>query len=317
MYIVNTLVPLLALIALGATLRHRGFAPPGFFQQTNRLLYWVALPCQLFYQTAEATIEGGAALRIFLVLLTGMVFCLGLGYLATRALRVPQASMGAFVQGAFRGNLAFVGLPVVLFAMAAPDGKTLPGVGALAVLSVAFLVPIYNVVAVTVLLAAQRSHPSLLRRRIRELLFRIATNPLVLSCVAGLVFVLTGWKLPPLLRQTCATIGQMTTPLALLGIGAGLTLESLRGRLRDSSAAAIIKVVAAPVAGWAVAPLLGLSAAELRMALLYLCCPTATASYVMARQFGSDDALAGNVIVVSTILSMPALAVALLISGAG
>ncbi|MCX6029863.1 MAG: AEC family transporter [Chloroflexi bacterium] len=314
MYIINTLVPLLALMLLGAALRRTAFVPPGFFQETNRLLYWIALPCLLFYQTAEATIEGDAALRVFLVLLAGMIFGLVLGYIVAWALRVPAAALGAFVQGTFRGNLAFVGLPVVLFALAAPDGKTAPGLTALAVLAIAFLVPIYNATAVAVLLGAQRSQPHLTRRRIRELIVGIASNPLVLSSLAGLVFAVTAWKLPPVLRQTCATLGQMTTPLALLGIGAALTPRSVRTGLKYSGAAALIKVAAAPLAGWLLAPHLGLAPAELRIAMLYLCCPTAVASYVMARQLGSDDELAGNIIVVSTLLSIPALAVALLIT---
>ena len=64
MVVVNTLVPLLALITLGAALRRWNFAQPGFFRETNRLLYWIAMPALLFYQTAEATIQPGAALRV-------------------------------------------------------------------------------------------------------------------------------------------------------------------------------------------------------------------------------------------------------------
>jgi predicted permease len=44
------------------------------------------------------------------------------------------------------------------------------------------------------------------------------------------------------------------------------------------------------------------------MALILLACPTAAASYVMAQQLGSDDGLAANIIMVSTVFAVPALA---------
>ena len=159
MYVLNTLIPLLALITLGAALRRWNFAPPGFFREANRLLYWIALPALLFYQTAEATIQGGAALRVFLTLLAGMAASIVLGYLVAFLLRLPGTSVGAFVQGAYRSNLAYVGLPVVLLALAAAPGQPMAGSSSLAVLSVAFLIPIYNLTAVIVLLAGRPVTP--------------------------------------------------------------------------------------------------------------------------------------------------------------
>jgi malate permease and related proteins len=310
MYALNTLAPLLALIALGAALRRWHFAPPSFFRDANRLLYWVALPALLFYQTAEAMIQGGAALRVFLTLLAGMVASIGLGYLVALLLRLPQTSVGAFVQGAYRGNLAYVGLPAVLLALAASHTQSTSGSNSLAVLSVAFLVPIYNLIAVVVLLAGRPVEPGA-GRAARRMVAAMFTNPLVLSCAAGLLFAIFGWKLPPVVRQTCATLGQMSTPLALLGIGASLTFASLRHRLVPASAASLIKVAAGPIIGYLVARWLGLSSEELRVAMIYLACPTASASYVMAQQLGADDMLAGSIIVVSTFFAVPALAISL------
>jgi malate permease and related proteins len=313
MIVLNTLVPLFALIALGAALRRWNFAPPSFFRDANRLLYWIALPALLFYQTAEAEIQGGAALRVFLTLLAGMVASIGLGYLIALLLHLPRASVGAFVQGAYRGNLAYVGLPVVLLALAASSDRPMTGSESLAVLSVAFLIPIYSLTAVIVLLAGRPIEAGA-GHTVGRLLAAMFTNPLVLSCAAGLLFVILDWKLPPVIRQTCATLGQMSTALALLGIGASLTFVSLRRRILPASASSLIKVAAGPAVGYLVARWLGLSPVELRVALIYLACPTSAASYVMAQQLGSDDRLASSIIVVSTVYSIPVLALSLLVS---
>ncbi len=313
MLVLNTLVPLLAIVLLGAVLRQTGFAPASLFRETNRLLYWIALPALLFYQTAEARIKGDSALRVFTVLLVGMFCCMALGYLVARMLRLPLYATGAFVQGAYRGNLAYVGLPVVLLALAAPNGQAMPEINALAVLSVAFLIPIYNLTAVVVLLTGSREGVDT-AHTVKKMLVAMITNPLVLSCGAGLLFAIFSWKLPPVVRQTCVTLGQMSTALALLGIGAALTFASLRFRIVPASASALIKVAAAPLIGYLVAHWMGLSPAELRVALIYLATPTASASYVMAQQLGADDKLAGSIIVVSTFLAVPALAISLLVT---
>ena len=74
----------------------------------------------------------------------------------------------------------------------------------------------------------------------------------------------------------------MNTPLALLGIGASLSFSGLRAHWRTAGIATLIKIVASPLAGLALAVGLGLSAGERLVALIFLACPTAAASYVMA-----------------------------------
>lgn len=312
--LVNVLLPIFAVVAAGAVLRRTGFVPAGFFNQTNRLVYWVAIPCYLFYKTAEATIEGAAAVRVFLVILAGMLGTLALGYGVAWLRKLPRRATGAFVQGAYRGNLAYVGLPVVLLAFSADGGRFAQDVPSLAVLATALMVPIYNLAAVLVLVAGQEADGRQWRARLRQLGLRLATNPLLLSCVAGLMVLALGWQLPTPIRRTCETIGDMTTPLALMGIGSALTFRHLRDRWQDAGLVALLKLAASPLIGLLAAAQLGLSPAELRMALIFLATPTATASYVMAQQLGSDDALAADIVVLTTALSLPALAVVLVLT---
>jgi len=318
MYLLNTLAPIVMLIALGTALRRGGFASSGFFRGVNRLVYWVALPSLLFHETAGGAVGLGEGVRLFLVLLGGMLFSMGIGFLCVPVFRVPRGSRGAFVQATFRGNLMYVGLAVIVFSMSAADGSPTPGVGALAVLAIAPLMPLYNIAAVPMLLA-DRGHDGGERgRRFRRLAFEVATNPIVLSCGAGLAYSLSGRGLPAVVERACGALGRVALPLALLSLGASLNFASLRGRLLHACAASAIKVGCAPLAVYLLRPLLGLSPMELRMALLFLACPAAVNTYVMAEQMGSDDALAGGIVVISTLLSLPAFtAVLVMVQGWG
>jgi predicted permease len=310
--VLGTLAPIFAIIVLGALLRAKRFAPAELFRGMNRLVYFVATPCLLFYQTAEARIQGDAAVRVFAVLTAAGLASGVLAYALGRALRLPAKSLAAFTQGGFRGNVAFVGLPVIALAFAGAGSPLTGQVNTLAVLAIAFMIPIYNLAAVALLTAILHSDATSRRGQIRRLLRDIATNPLVLSCVAGLIVSFAGWPLPPVVRQTLKMLGDMTTPLALICIGAGLTVVSARANLRHASLAALTKVGIAPLAGYIIGTQLGLSAVELRVALIFLACPTASTSYVMAQLMGADEGLAANIIVVSTLLTFPALSLVLL-----
>ncbi len=312
MEILNTLAPLALLIGLGVVLRRTRFVPPELFRQTNRLVYWIGLPALLFYKTAQETDQAGAAMRIFAVLLGATAGCVVLAYLVAWALRLRGRSVGAFVQGAYRGNLAYVGLPVVLYSLA----ESLPGgdhSDAMAAVAIAPLIPIYNALAVIVLLVGRGRERSA-SGWWRKVIVGIVTNPLVLACVAGLLYAQTPLGLPKLVERTCMALGQMSLPLALLSIGATLTLRSLRGSAGPAVVAATIKVAVAPLLGFALAAQLALPPLHTRIALLFLACPTAVMSYVMSEQLGSDGELSAKIVAVSVLGALPALAVILLVT---
>jgi hypothetical protein len=102
-------------------------------------------------------------------------------------------------------------------------------------------------------------------------------------------------------------------PLALLGVGGSLADTRLSGRIAPSVWSASIKLVVAPAAGWATGHAIGMEPRALQVAVLFLACPTAVASYVLAEQLGGDAELTGGTVVVSTILSAAALAAALVL----
>jgi hypothetical protein len=304
--IFNSLAPVIILIGLGVALRASGFLSAEFFAGMNKLCFWVGLPALLFEKIATTSIAGGVALQITLVLFLGMVFCCGAGYLAAFLLRLPSPSVGAFVQASFRGNLAYVGLPIVLYSLASTNGGNTGQLEAIAVLAFAPMVPIYNVVSVVVLSVHGKKDSG---ARWHELFSQVLTNPLIISCLLGFLFMLAGWPVPKSADRALKALGEMALPLTLLAIGASLDFHRVKGSLVHSVTAAFVKSALAPVAGVLLAGYVGLDAHQTAIALIYLACPTAVASYVMAEQLGADEVLAGSTVVVSTLLSLVPLAI--------
>ncbi len=296
MDVFNTLAPVFFIIALGTLLRSTGFMSARMTEWSSGLTYWVALPALLFFETADVQFGFRPYAGVFVVLFGGLAVSVAAGYLAARLLRLPEPKTGALVQAAFRGNLAFVGIPVVVYGLG--EGNS-PAVK-LAVLVVAAMLPVNNTVAILVLIDGRHRFNV---GAVWMMLERVVTNPLILACLAGLAVAGLGWRLPLAASRTLEPLGNMALPLALINIGSTLSLRVVRGSLSPILTASIIKVALGPLAGYGLARLMGLGGDELRVVLIMLACPTASSSFVMAAQMGRDALLTAGAVVLSTMLS--------------
>jgi hypothetical protein len=305
--ILNTLAPVFLLIAAGALLQGSGFVSEGFLKEANRVTYWLGLPALLFSQLAGSFGHGGRGGLLLTAMLAATALVIGAGYGVAGLLRVPGRAAGTFVQGGYRGNLAFVGLPVIF---SLPDAPLAGGVPArtAAVLTVAPMMVAYNIAGVVVLLLSQHR---LGWGMVKPFLRQLATTPPLLATLAGIAWALLGWKLPAAVDKTFGALGEMALPLGLLGVGGSLVTVKLGTAWRTPLAAALVKTLLSPLLGWVAGRALGLGAAELRMLLILLACPTAIISYTMALELKGDEALASGTIVLSVLTSLPALAVIL------
>ncbi len=304
MLVLNTLAPVFLLIGLGALLQRGGFFSSAFLKEANRVSYWLGLPALLFSQLTHSFHEAGEAQTMLaaMALATGGVIVAA--YLVGALVRVPGASLGTFVQGAFRGNLAFIGLPIVF---ALPDVPLAGGVSprAAGVVVVAPMMVAYNVIAVVVLLLSQhRLGWSMVRPFLRQLL----TTPPLLATIAGIGFALADWTLPSAVDKAMSALGEMALPLGLLGVGGSLATVNKAATGAGAWAAAGLKTLAGPALGWVAGRALGLGAAETKLVMIFLATPTAIVSYVMAIEMKGDETLAAASIVSSVLLSIAALA---------
>ena len=305
MFVLNTLAPVFLLIAIGALLQRTGLVSGGFLKEANRVTYWLALPALLFTQLANSFHDARGAQALLGVTAAGTLVVIGLGYGVAWGLRVPGAAMGTFVQGAFRGNLAFIGLPVIY---ALPDVKLPGGMSsrAAAVVVVGPMMVAYNLVAVVVLLLSRHK---LGWRMVAPFLRQVLTTPPLVATVAGIGFAVAGWTLPAAVDKAFGALGEMALPLGLLGVGGALVSVEHGVNGRATWGAAVVKAVVSPLVGWAVARAAGLGSMETEMAMIFMATPTAVVSYAMALELKGDEGLASGAIVLSTLLSVVSLAV--------
>ncbi len=305
MLVLNALAPVFLLIALGAWMQRAEFVSASFLREANRVTYWLGLPALLFSQLVSSLHQASGAEKLLsamgLVLVGGIVA----GYLVAALLRVPGAAMGTFVQGAFRGNLAFVGLPIIFALPNVPVLEGLP-LHSAAILVVAPTMVAYNLGAVVVLVASQHAFGW---RSIKPVVKQLAVTPPLLATLAGIGFAAMGWRLPNAIAQTMEALGEMALPLGLLGVGGSLVTARFGAEWRAPVGSALLKTFGGPLLAWVAARLVGLGAVETSLLMILSASPTAIVSYTMAVEMKGDEQLASMTIVVSVLTSLVALAV--------
>lgn len=287
-------LPVFAIIGLGGLLRRLKLVDQSFLQQSNRLIYWVFLPLLLFYKigTADfgASFNGAMVLGAMGALLLGALF----SYLLAVLRGYPACDRGAFSQGAFRGNLAYIGLPMVLSAYG-EAGFARAG------MLLGCLVPLINLCSILVLALPHFGRQQSLRKTPwRDTLLY---NPLIIGAATGLLWSYLALPLPEWCRRTLDLITAVTLPLALLTIGGSFSLRHLQGNLARAGLASACKLAGLPLLNMFVLGLLGVTGTDLGIALLMAGAPTAVASYIVAHELGGNARMAATIIVLSTLFS--------------
>jgi len=290
MPVVLLILPDFLLIALGAALRRvRGLEAP-FWSGVERLVYFVLFPALLFRSLAHAPLALAEAAPLIGV---GVGFTLAgmlLSAAAAPLFRLPHDTFAACFQCAFRFN-TYVALAVA---------SRVAGERGLALISllIGVLVPLVNLAAVGML---ARGHGA-------RIVLAIARNPLVLACIAGIGWNLSGAAVPAVPARVLELLASAALPLGLLAVGAGLRVTS--GVLPPLALAwwAGVKLVALPALALAFAGLAGLPPAETRIAVLMAAVPTATSAYILAMQMNGTGAPVALLITLQTLaaaLSLP------------
>lgn len=292
-----SLIPIMLIIGAGAGLTRFSFYGQEFRRGLNRLVYWVALPSLFVASLSGASFATSGVDRLIAVAIGSMVAAGALAFATAWLWKLPATQVGVFTQAGLRGNLVFLGLPVLMLI----DRSLVEP----AVLVIAPLVIAFNLISVAALLLPHHAMGlSALPRLIRPVL----TNPLVISCGIGAGLALLDWRLWGPLETAMRLVGDTAAPLALLSLGGALIDMPVKGRIGPAAGASVIKIAVYPLVTWGLAGLAGLSPQHALIAMVLGACPTGVASYVLASQLKGDTALAAACVLVSTALSMPVLA---------
>ncbi len=296
LFSLNAVFPIFLLAVLGWFLAKCKQPGEAFFSAANKFMFRITLPITLFLDVIEGeTISLTSPLTVFCIAMFAVQILLLL--LFSPLFIKDKRKCGAFIQGAFRTNIAIIGVPLIA-SMFGDEGTSIMA-GVLPV-----MVILYNIFAVVILSifapAEKKKAPSAL---CKEILLSILKNPLIIGIVAGLIFRLLPFSLPAFAQKTLSYMDALTVPLALLALGAAFKADQLKGRIGLAAIASLLRCVVTPAIALSAAVLLGFRGAQLGAVFVVFGSCTAVSSYVMSESMGSDAMLSGQIVMLSTALS--------------
>jgi len=292
-YSVAAVVPLFIMILLGYGLRRAEFASEVFFSTASKIVFYVALPASLFRSVIATDLAELWDLRFVIFIVVISVSALALIWLGGIITIKDKALRGAFVQGAFRSNIAILGIPLMMNIA----GEA--GIARAALIIIAVL-PFYNIGSVLVLAVNNTSDK---RIGFKDIIFTILKNPLIIGITSGILLLLFDFSVPPLIESPINHLANMATPLALIALGGGIRFAGFDKRFVYAFAASAVKVIIKPTVFVTVGYLFGFRGTDLAGLLMLGGTPSAIAGYITVTQMGGDKYTAGTIVLISTAMS--------------
>ncbi|UIO98474.1 AEC family transporter [Halobaculum sp. CBA1158] len=306
MSVASNLAYMLVLLAAGVAGRRVGLLTPSRRDALTDAAFLVALPALVYTSTFAQPL--GDVLSVGLV--GGVVVVVAVGVavsLLVHRRRKPAAVRSVAVVQSYHTNLGFLGLPIVAAtfgagAVEAGKASVVLGTGALV-----------QVPATVTLLGVINGGDTDLVGELRGL----AGNPVLAALAAGLLSAAVGWSPPGLAVSGLGVLADLALPVALLGVGASLSLEATDLDLPTLGTVAAVKLLAMPVVALAVFTALGGDAATVRTGVVMFAMPTAVSTFVYATALGGDPDLASVTVFATTVASVATLVPVLWLVGVG
>jgi predicted permease len=303
LFTANTVAPVFLIIALGYISKKIKIINENFVDVTSKFVFSVSLPALVFMQIAGMDLSKAINFPLIAFIYIGTIITFILIWLASIPFIKDGRDRSVFIQGAFRSNFAIVGFAIIsnLFGSSAL-GK--------AAIILAFILPLYNILAVIVLTVPNRNTKQL---SFLLILKEIVLNPLILAVIIGIPFSYFSIKLPSIIVTTGNYLSELALPLALIGIGGSLNIEQIKKASTLAFTSSFIKLILIPSILTSTAYLLNYKGTELGIMFILFASPTAIVSFIMAEAMGANSKLAGNIILISTLGSVFTIAAGILI----
>ena len=288
---VNAVIPSAIYLIIGITLRAAHVVSEADVKKFTHMVFIALYPFIMFDNLYGKNIADNMDLRLGLYAV-GFTFAqLAVSWIFVCRIEKDNFERGAMIQALYRSNYVLMGFPIAV---------NLFGKGNITAVAIIMMlvVPFYNASAV-VLFETFRGG----KVNVKEMLKRILTNPIIDGGIAAFIVMMLGIKLPASLEGTIGTLSDATAPIAMILLGAALNMKGFSSDRKRIAICTLGKLVVFPAFGIAGAVALGLRDVQLIAVTLMVAAPVALASYAMASSMGGNGKLAGELVVITTVVS--------------
>lgn len=322
LFTINALLPIIIPILVGYFLARIHFFKDGWLAAANRVVFTIFIPILLFSNLYLADLSsipwklvGFSAAAIILLFIIGLVVTIFFS---------DRKQKGVILQASFRSNYAIIGIPLATM-LGGPDA------GAAAAVVAAVSVPLFNILAVISLTMFDKEEGQ--KVSIKNILKKIATNPLIIGVVLGLIVCAINSAIGMndvkrvlhasdgeraglyFIYKTIKDLAGVATPLALVVLGGRFQFSAVKRLWSQLVVSVTLRLIITPAIFLSIAYLIKLkTSTDFAILIALFGTPIAVSSAPMAEQMGQDGELAGQIVVWTSTLSAITLFIIILIS---
>ena len=293
LFSLNTVLPLLIMMAVGFAARHFGLVNAQATKQINACVFKIFLPLLLAFNIMDTPLDAAVDVRTLVYALITTLLCFGVLFVVVPRLVKQRRDRGVIIQCVARSNYAIFGIPLVN--MMYPNADV-----SIAAMMVAIVVPVFNVMS-TIALMINGSDQKPDAKRILK---GVVTNPLIIATVIGMILWRLDVQLPTVIEKPFRNLANISSPLALFVLGASLDFGKARANAKLLKWSVMGRLVFVPGVFLTGAALIGIRDVALASLIAVYASPCSVSSYPMAQQMGGNDDLAGAQVVFTTTFSV-------------
>ena len=225
---------------------------------------------------------------------------IALSLLLALCLHPPKKERNLYIFMTIFGNVGFMGFPVVQSVFGTE------GLFYAAILNSVFNIFVYTFGVVLMGGAAEAEGGSFIDR-LRAIPYKkLLLTPAVLCTAVGVLIFIFRIHLPGIIADSCETLGGLTSPIAMMVVGANLNGLKIKDLITDPrmNIYVCLRQLAVPLIFWLIIRLLVHDAVLAPTLLLLSCMPVANTTALFATEYGGNEALASQGIFLTTLFSL-------------
>lgn len=309
--ILDIVLPVFGVMVIGYGAARLGYFGQHACRVLTKFVFNFAIPAMLFRSLAATalppTLPWGTLLSYYL----SAFACMAVGMAAGRLIQGrPLDGQTVVGLNAGFGNAVLIGLPLALAALG--DAAALP---------LFLIIAFHSTILISLgTLLIEISHGS--RAGLRKLPLNVAkamaTNPIVVSLIAGLAMAASGLPLPKAADDVARLLGGAAAPCALFVMGATLPQYRIAGNLLESLVVGTIKLAVHPLIVWLLATyVFTVEPLHRQAAVILAATPVGANVYMLAARYTVGVATSTTAVFLTTAASLATLPIVLYLLLAG
>lgn len=288
----RVVLPMAITMGVGSLVRAAGVVRREDMDPLNRLIFKVLMPCLLFKNIYNIDFSANSYPKELACIIVGMLVVFTFAVVVPRYLVKDPKQAASVGQAVFRCNY-------VLFGVAVTESIYGAGNAGLTALLGSIVVPGTSALSVVLLEMARNQKAS-----VKQLARSVLSNPLVISAILALSIKLLNISLPEVVVSVVESLAGTATAISFLSLGVSLNVGELRNNRYPMLVGVTLRMILLPLLFLPVVVALGFRRESLCALMIFFSSPTAISSYPMAVAMDADGSLAGQLVCITTLVSV-------------